>query len=146
MPWFLVLHIIFLLFWCAALLYLPALVAGNQAGQSQLTESALRHDSIARFLFTHVATPAALLAITFGTLVFLQHNIVEVWLLVKLTLVVGLVACHALAGVLIKRVEDGAAGPVRVWCWLLEAALLVLMAGIIWIVLAKPPPAAFWPL
>jgi protoporphyrinogen IX oxidase len=145
MPWFLVLHIIGLLFWCAALLYLPVLLAGMRADQLQLSRATPRNDSMARFVFTHIATPAALLAIVFGTLVFLRHNIVEVWLIAKLTLVVGLVSCHALAGVLIKRFEDQPDVPVRAWCWSLQAALTGLMAAILWMVLAKPPAEALWP-
>jgi protoporphyrinogen IX oxidase len=145
MPWFLVLHIISLLFWCGALLYLPVLLAGMQAGNLQIRGATRSDDSMPRFVFTHIATPAALLAIVFGTLVFLRHNIVEVWLVVKLTLVVGLVSCHALAGSLIKRFEDRREEPIRLWCWSLQAALCGFMVAITWIVLAKPPAEALWP-
>jgi protoporphyrinogen IX oxidase len=145
MPWFLVLHIISLLFWCAALLYLPLLLAGMQAGSLEMSRATRRNDSMARFVFTSIATPAALLAIAFGTMVFLRHHIVEVWLVAKLTLVVGLVSCHALVGALIKRFEDQRGAPLRAWCWALQAVLGGLMIAILWLVLAKPPAEAFWP-
>jgi protoporphyrinogen IX oxidase len=139
MLWILVLHIVALLFWCAALLYLPALIAGMHAGRTEITASPRRHDSVARFVFTHVATPAALLAIISGTAVFLVGNIVELWLIAKLALVLALVVAHALSGLLVLRLEDEAALPVQPWCWILAVTLCSLMAAIIWIVLAKPP-------
>lgn len=138
MLWILALHIIALLFWAAALLYLPALIAGVAAGRTEIIESHHRHASVARFVCTHVATPAALVAIISGTVVFLLDRTVEIWLIVKLTLVTGLVVCHTLAGLLILRAEGEGGKPVRLWCWLLGIVLCVLMTAIVWIVLAKP--------
>lgn len=138
MLWVLVLHIIALLFWVAALLYLPALVAAVDAERAEISESPARHASLARFVHTHVATPAALAAIMSGTVVFLLDRTVEVWLMAKLTLVTGMVICHAFTGLLILRVERGAVAKVWLWAWLLAVILCALMAGIIWLVLAKP--------
>jgi protoporphyrinogen IX oxidase len=139
MLWILVLHIVALLFWCAALLYLPALIAGMHARRTEIVASPRQHDSVPRFVFTHIATPAALIAIISGTLVFLLGNIVELWLIAKLSLVLALVIGHALTGLLVLRIEDAAGRPVQPWCGLLAAILCVLMLSIIWIVLAKPP-------
>jgi protoporphyrinogen IX oxidase len=137
--WFLVLHISALLFWCAALLYLPALIVGTARKQTDIVESPYQQDSVARFVFTHVATPAALLAIIFGTVVFVWETIVDAWLIAKLTLVAGLVLAHALSGILVLRLERNTGEPLRGWCWLLAVVLCVLMVAIVWIVLAKPP-------
>lgn len=140
MLWLLLFHIITLTLWCAALLYLPVLIAGVKNGHAGMLRSASRHDSVARFAFTHVATPIALLAIVSGTLVFLLTRTVEIWLVAKLTLVTGLVVGHALAGILLLRAEDEDGGPVHPWWWLLEIALFGLIGAILWIVLAKPAP------
>src|SRR5690625_2085860 len=71
MVWILVLHISAMLFWCAALLYLSSLIVGTAHSQTEITDAPEHHDSMARFVFTHIATPAALLAIIFGTFLFL---------------------------------------------------------------------------
>ncbi|MBQ0778373.1 CopD family protein [Halopseudomonas laoshanensis] len=148
MLWLLVLHIAALLFWGACLLYLPALIAGASRDNSEtdnpvIKGSAIKEppdpfDSIARFVFTRVATPAALLAILAGSLVFLVNHTVTVWLIAKLTLVVGLVFVHTLLGMLVLRLEANNGKPLRVWCLVLGLTACALMAGIIWLVLAKP--------
>ena len=139
MLWFLVLHIAALLFWGACLLYLPALIAGAaQDHHSAINEPPDPYDSIARFVFTRVATPAALLAIIAGSLVFLVDHTVTVWLIAKLTLVVGLVFVHTLMGMLVLRLEAGNGKPLGVWCLVLGLVACALMVAIIWIVLAKP--------
>lgn len=138
MLWVLVLHIIALLLWSGALLYLPALVAATHAGRVDLLDGPDDSASMARFVHTHVATPAALLAIISGTVVFLMDGTVEVWLMAKLTLVSGVVVCHALTGLLILRAERTQGGRTGLWAWLLASVLCILMTAIIWLVLAKP--------
>lgn len=138
MLWVLVLHIIALLFWAAALLYMPPLVAAVDTRRAEISESPAHHASLARFIHTHVATPAALVAIMSGTAVFLLDRTAEVWLVAKLTLVTGMVICHAFAGLLILRAEREAARRTRLWAWLLAVTLCVLMVGVVWLVLAKP--------
>lgn len=138
MLWFLMLHIIALIIWCASLLYLPALIAGIHTEQIQIVEPCNQYGSVARFVFTHIATPAALMAIISGTLVFLFNRTIEVWLIAKLTLVTGLVIGHALAGLLLLHTQDRSAKPVRRWCWMLSGGVGALMLAIIWVVLAKP--------
>lgn len=144
MLWILVLHICALLLWCAALLYLPVLVAGLHARRADMDETlALRRpfNTLERFVFTHLATPAALVAIMSGTLVFVLNRSVDAWLMVKLTLVVGLVVCHTLAGLLVLRAEmpldDARTAHLKLWCGVLEVVLCVLMLGILSVVLTK---------
>ncbi|WP_022961056.1 CopD family protein [Halopseudomonas pelagia] len=144
MLWFLVLHIAALLFWGACLLYLPALIAGASRDRSAIQEPPDPFDSIARFVFTRIATPAALLAIIAGSLVFVVDHTVTVWLVAKLTLVVGLVFVHSLLGMLVLRLEAGNGKPLRSWCLVLGLLASALMGAIIWIVLAKPP-LEVWP-
>jgi protoporphyrinogen IX oxidase len=138
MLWFLAVHIGAVLFWCGGLLYLPALIASTRTGRAEIGSTPRRHDSVARFVFTHVATPAALLAIAAGSLVFLLNQTTEGWLVAKLTLVFGLAVVHALVGLLVMRAEDEDGKTVLPWCWALAIAMCALMIAIIWIVLAKP--------
>lgn len=138
MLWFLMLHIIALIIWCASLLYLPALIAGIHTEQIQIVEPRHKYGSVARFLFTHIATPAALLAIISGSAVFLFNRTIEIWLIAKLTLVAALVVAHAFAGLLLLHTQDRSTKPIRRWCWILSGTSCVLMLAIIWVVLAKP--------
>jgi protoporphyrinogen IX oxidase len=148
MLWLLVLHIMALLVWAAGLLYLPLLLAASGTRQVELTKIPRRHDSAARFVFTHIATPAALLAILIGTAVFLVDRTVEFWLILKLTAVTLLVACHAAAGLLVLHAEDEANEPLMRTYRIFAGVLCLLMVVIVWIVLAKPPvPEVLpWPL
>jgi len=139
MIWFLSLHIAALLIWCAALLYLPPLIAGNYSCDAGVTRRFRRHNSIARFIFTHVATPSALVAIIAGTVVFWLNHSIEVWLLAKLTAVTLLVVGHTLTGLLILRAERADDYFPLVWrCRALAAFFIIIMAIILWLVLAKP--------
>jgi uncharacterized membrane protein len=143
MIWILALHIVMILFWCASLLYLLSLIARACPSRIERPDLPLlyrHHDSLARFIFTSVATPAALLAIILGTAVFLLNWIVEPWLIVKMTLVTGLVAGHALTGGLILKLES--AGSVRTQSIILASVVGLIMLVILLIVLAKPDAGA----
>lgn len=136
MIWFLSVHIIGLLFWAAALLYLPGLIVGSLHRQNVMNEPDGQAASISRFVFTHIGTPAALLAIFAGTAVFLVDYRVDAWLIAKLTLVSLMAVLHSLVGLLIIRAERGR--PVVVWCWVVGIFSALLITAIVWIVLAKP--------
>lgn len=149
MLWLLILHIAALLVWCAALIYLPVLVLAFP-GQMVSTETAPSLPSIVRFIFTHYATPFALLAIIAGTLLFIMNGTTAPWLMVKLSAVAGMVMCHALLGLLILRAgsidrtptpDGGVAGvpdAIRLACYLLVTAVSCLIVTVLWLVLAKP--------
>ena len=139
MIWVLALHIMAVIVWCATLLYLLQLVAAvpgtEQLGAAQ-PAGYLRRDSLARYVFTYVSTPLALLAVVAGTALVLVNSVTDAWLIVKLTLVAVLVVGHACAGGLILRFEAG--GEVHYWSYTLTAVLACLMLSIVAIVLAKP--------
>lgn len=137
MLWFLTLHIIALVFWAAALLYMPALIAARGAHHLPVEEPVNPFDSIERFVFTRIATPAALAAIMAGTLVFVIDRTVDPWLIIKLSLVVGLVLCHVAAGLLVMRVEGGGSLLIP-GCIALALVSALLFGLILWLVLAKP--------
>ncbi|MFA5494377.1 MAG: CopD family protein [Porticoccaceae bacterium] len=143
MLWILAVHVSAMLSWCAALLYLPVLIVGINARRAGIMEMRRPFNTVERFVFTHVATPAALVAIMSGTAVFVLNRTVDGWLVAKLTLVTGLVICHTLVGLLVLRAESVGDGQgndksLRPWCQLLGSAVCVLIAAILWVVLAKP--------
>ena len=136
MPWLKLLHISAVIIWCGTLLYLPAAILAAGSGQpAAVFESGRR---VLRSLFTLVATPAALVAISSGTAIFVLSGPLAVWLLAKLATVSLLVLAHALCGWLILRVDRNAQGGLRPLCWGVGAATLACLGAIAWLVLRKP--------
>ncbi|WP_043528048.1 CopD family protein [Litchfieldella xinjiangensis] len=138
MPWLKLLHIVALLFWCATLVYMPALLlqeCGRQRNAPSLQE---RAPPAPRMLFTYLATPSALLAIVSGTLLFLVYALFGGWLVVKLMAVMGMVFAHLACGWLILRLEQG----YMAWMNTVAAGLAVFaplcMLTVLTMVLAKP--------
>lgn len=152
MVWLLMLHIAALLMWCAVLIHLPVLLAVAPKTRAAFLEPTATLPTIERFMFTHFATPFALLAIFAGTLVFLLNGTTQPWLIAKLTAVVGLVICHALLGLMIIRMEaidwtkgdkevsqrTGLPRSLRYGNYCLITAICSLILVILWLVLAKP--------
>lgn len=137
MPWLKLLHIAALVTWCGALLYLPALLLHalqlrKDAGFAQGTPP------IPRFFYNSIATPAALVAIASGTLLFLLYGLLGGWLILKLGAVVLMVAAHGCFGWLILRLEMGIFKGVKVasLCALILALTGIL--GVLGFVLSKP--------
>ncbi|WP_339805283.1 CopD family protein [uncultured Marinobacter sp.] len=134
----LTLHIMALLFWVASLFYLPALLAGRHGDNHPFEEPPEPYDSLSRLVFTRIATPAAIVAILAGTLVFVVDRNASPWLLLKLTLVAMLVVAHTLLGLLVLRAEADNGKPIQPWCRVFLVVLSLLVLAILWVVLAKP--------
>ncbi len=140
MPWIKTLHLASLICWCAALLYV--LIAATQArgsgGDGGGGGGGGGGDAPARWLYTRVATPAALLAIASGTALFVLGHGLALWLAAKLAVVSVLVMCHVLAARLILQGEQRDAGlPPRAGPALAFGAL-ASMGATLWLVLDKP--------
>lgn len=136
MPWLKLLHFAALLCWCGSLLYLPALIAaGTQGSHPRLHPET---DYPVRVVFTHFATPAALLAIGSGTLLFLLAGQWAGWLVLKLAAVAGMAVCHALCGVLVLRLERQPERALALECTVLGTLAATLVGVTLWLVLAKP--------
>ncbi|MGR4069430.1 CopD family protein [Billgrantia sp. C5P2] len=137
MPWIKILHIATLLCWCASLLYLPAmLLAGARSRGGSSFD--LPVPIILRFVFTHIATPFALLAIMSGTLLFIVGQIAMGWLVLKLAAVSGMVLCHVLCGGLIVRLERDRHRFLLPASGLIAVTSAVLMLTVLVLVLSKP--------
>ncbi|WP_131782807.1 CopD family protein [Legionella gresilensis] len=135
MLWMLLLHISTLLGWCGSLLYLPGLIATASIQQGEV-HSAYIH--VPRKIFTHILTPTALIAVISGTIIFLKMKLIAAWLIMKLTLVSGLVICHVLNGWLILRLEKMPEKPRLLPCLIVGLISAILIIAILWLVLAKP--------
>jgi len=133
------LHIAALSVWCAGLILLPIVIqthrrdyaARDQAGFTEfrwLTHHAYRL----------VLTPAAVIAISAGTVLIFALEVLDIWMLAKLVAVSGMVVVHAWLGHVIVL-----AGERRNAYRLPPAALVLvmlvpLMGLVLWLVLAKP--------
>lgn len=124
-------HLAALTCWCGLLLYLPVLI-GAASGRA----GAMLPLRLARLLYVAAATPAAMIAIATGTMLFLAERTVAPWLVAKLVLVSGMALCHLCLGLMILRTEQGAAavGHGAVWLGVTSAALI---GTILWLALAK---------
>ena len=136
MPWLKILHVSAVIAWAGTLLYMPILIAamGNRRraeGDEGLPPPLLRA------VFINLATPAALVAIASGTVIFIGGGLLAHWLIVKLALVGMLVLGHAFCGMLLLRVERGDALAAGV-SHLVVVLSLLWLAGIAWLVLRKP--------
>ncbi len=138
MPWLLLLHITALLCWCAALIYLPALMIARARKPQVDTDIIAQKRLMPRAIYTLVATPAALAAIMSGTLVFLAYGIAQAWLVIKLGLVTLLVFGHLLLAPIVVRAENNAQPTRASHCLLLVLVVSGLMIAIVGLVLAKP--------
>lgn len=131
-------HIIGLLFWCAGLLCLPALLARHRGAETWHDFGELR--VVVRRLYVGALTPAAVLAVAAGTGLIFAREAYTGWMIAKLALVGLLVALHAYEGHLLIETGHGDLGPVpgRLQGVLLTVTAAVLMTAIVTLVLAKP--------
>ncbi len=138
MPWLKFLHILTLVLWCGALLYLPVLLAQLAHPERRASSFAPAATPIPRLLYNGFATPAALLAIATGSLLFLWYQLAGAWLVLKLLAVSGMVLAHGLCGWLILRLEQGL--PRGVAAGAMTAGVLAAtgMLTVVTLVLAKP--------
>lgn len=136
MNWLLLLHITAMLCWCGSLLYLPAFISAGGVQKDTISEKDII--KISKILFTLIVTPCALITIISGTLVFIVMRTTDFWLILKLTLVTGLVICHTLNGWLIFKKKNMSYQILKACCTLVGTSSLLLIIGILWIVLTKP--------
>lgn len=128
------LHLVTVIVWCGALLYLPVMIA-NALRSTPATALAV---PLPRSVYIGVATPAALLAIVSGTLIFVSQGLIAPWLMLKLAIVGLLALGHGTCGLLILRTEHGQHAGVRATCYVLTLLTLLWLLGIAWLVLQKP--------
>ncbi len=138
MPWIKFLHIIALVSWCGLLLYLPALLCQLARPQRVAQGFSPGAPPLPRLLYNSLASPAALLAIASGTLLFLVYDVIGAWLVLKLLAVSAMVLAHGLCGWLLLRLEQDRPRGVVAGAMLAGGVAGLAMLAVVGLVLAKP--------
>ena len=135
--WVMVVHVVTLGGWSAALLILAGLYAyPPESGDRADIE---RHGVMCRYVFVIVGSPAAVLAIISGSALVALLGVKGSWLLAKLAFVSLLGAYHAYCGHLLHKLGMETHGkPSLLRAPLLMAVPVALISAILVLVLAKP--------
>ena len=138
------LHIAAMVAWCAAMIALPLMLwlyggiwrrrAGSEQTQARYAEFRL----ITHYGYIGFATPAAIIAIAAGTGLIFADQVFDLWFVAKLALAEGMSLVHAWIGHLIlSSAEQRGLHDLPSPVWALALGI-PLMAGVLWLVLAKP--------
>ena len=139
MLWIKALHIIFVITWMAAIFYLPRLFVYHvQALNEGDTRGSERFKTMERKLFNGIMTPGAVLSIVFGLWLWLGYGIGGGWLHAKLTLVVLLVAYHALCWKHLRAFRDDRNTRSERYFRIINELPVFLLFGIVIFVVLKP--------
>ena len=136
--WIKALHVVAVISWMAALLYLPRLLvyhAGAESGSKQSETFKVMEERLLRY----IATPAMLVVWASGLWLAYEAELFGAgWLHGKLGLVVLLSAVHGLNARWIKDfAQDRNGRPARFYRWANEVPT-VLMIGVVVLVIVKP--------
>ena len=117
MLWIKALHIIFVTSWFAGLFYLPRIFVNHAmvTDVATLEQLKLMEHKLFRFML-----PLAILAITFGSWLWLIYGISGGWLHAKITLVAILVGYHIYCGKLVSDFKRDVNQHSHVWYRWLE--------------------------
>ncbi len=96
MLWLKAIHIIFTVTWFAGLFYLPRLFVYHSMATDET--SIARFKIMERRLFLGIMTPSAILTLLFGVWLWLGYGFSGMWLHIKLSLVLALIAYHVYCG------------------------------------------------
>jgi len=136
--WLKALHIVAIVAWMAALLYMPRLfVYHSQVATG--TEASNTFKIMERRLLKAIMTPAMLATLLFGiSLGVVQAQWTDTWLHVKTLFVVALAACHMAMAHYVKAFANDERPASETWFrWFNEAPTLLLL-GIVFMVVFKP--------
>lgn len=140
MLWIKSLHIIFVTSWFAGLFYLPRIFVNHAMVMAEPSPSSatlerlkLMERKLYRFMFI-----LAVLALVFGTWLWLGYGFSGGWMHAKLTLVAGLAGYHWYCGRLLKAFAENKNTRSHIWYrWFNEIPILILTATVI-LVVVKP--------
>ena len=132
-------HIIALSIWCAGLIVLPIILHVYGRRPENRTQAGFAEFRwLTHYSYTGVITPAAVIAVTFGTILIFALEVLEAWMLAKLVAVSGMVLLHAWMGHVIVEAGEGQGAYRTPMAGLSLLALVPLMGLVLWLVLAKP--------
>ena len=136
MPWIKALHIVFVIAWFAGLFYLPRLFVYH--AQAEDTVSRERFKVMERKLYRGIMTPSMILALVFGTWLWLGYGFRGNWLVAKLVLVAILVSYHFWMGAIAAQFARDANRRSHVFYRWVNELPVVLLAAIVILVVVKP--------
>jgi|SRR5690625_561458 len=137
-PWIKALHVISVIAWMAALLYLPRLfVYHAEATPGSATSETFK--VMERRLLRGIMTPAMIATLFFGILLLLVPGVIQQgWLHVKFLLLIGMFGLHGFFSRCRRDfAEDRNSRSARSFRWLNEIPAL-LMVAIVLLAVAKP--------
>lgn len=136
MPWIKALHIVFVIAWFAGLFYLPRLFVYH--AQAEDTVSRERFKVMERKLYRGIMTPSMILALVFGTWLWLGYGFRGNWLVAKLVVVAVLVAYHFWMGAIAAQFARDANRRSHVFYrWVNEIPIVILLVIVV-LVVVKP--------
>ncbi|PKP83371.1 MAG: hypothetical protein CVT79_00785 [Alphaproteobacteria bacterium HGW-Alphaproteobacteria-18] len=101
-------HIASLSLWCAGLLALPIILqVYGRRGKTHTQAGFGEFRQVLHVGYTRVVTPAAVIAIIFGTVLIVQLQLRADWLMAKLAVVAMMVLLHAWLGHMILKTTEG---------------------------------------
>ena len=137
--WLKVVHLLAVISWMAGLFYLPRLFVYHvQALNEGDTRGSERFKIMERKLFNGIMTPGAVLSIVFGLWLWLGYGISGAWLHAKLTLVLLLVAYHALCWKHLRAFRDDRNTHSDRYFRIINELPVFLLFGIVIFVVVKP--------
>jgi uncharacterized membrane protein len=129
-------HLAAIAVWSGGLIALPFLFWQRRALAPGADLNRLHR--ITRLVYVELTSPAAFIAIATGTaLIFLQATFVE-WFSLKMLLVGIMAMLHVVAGLVLHQLFSPKGHFGRLSYVSLTTAYVVVIAGILWVVLAKP--------
>jgi putative membrane protein len=136
MLWIKALHIVFVIAWFAGLFYLPRLFVYH--AEATDAPSRERFKVMERKLYRGIMTPAMVLAVGFGTWLWLGYGFRGGWLAAKLVLVAALLAYHFWMGALVRQFARDANRHTHVFYRWVNELPVALLAAIVILVVVKP--------
>ena len=136
MPWIKALHIVFVVAWFAGLFYLPRLFVYHAQAEDAVSRE--RFKVMERKLYRGIMTPAMILALVFGTWLWLGYGFRGGWLQAKLVLVALLLWYHFWMGALLKDFARDANRHSHVFYRWVNELPVVLLVAIVILVVVKP--------
>ncbi|KAB8162074.1 CopD family protein [Lysobacter maris] len=129
-------HLVFVIAWMASVFYLPRILVNiAEAGESAEVRARLVLMGRRLYRFGHIMFG---LAFVLGLVLWLHFGITGGWLHAKLALVALILAHFIVAGRWLKGVDGGRALPSARALRLFNELPVLLLAVVVWLVLAKP--------
>ncbi len=138
MLWIKALHIIFVVCWFSGIFYLPRLFVNSAMAETQDTRTQL--SIMQRKLYRFMSLLAAF-AIFFGLVLYAfnwEYYVTQVWMWLKLLLIVVLLAFHLSCGHFVRAFEEGPVNKSHRYFRIFNELPVALLFAIVILVVVRP--------